>query len=195
MYRAATLEALRKGVDFLDEEGVASCAQKMRLALVADGRGGLEVILDGEDVTERIRAEDISASARFVAANSKVREHLVQLQRRFGASRNIVTEGRDQGTVAFPRALIKFYLDASLEERVKRRFMELIAQGEKVETRELEKRMEARDQSDRERPVGALTRSDDMVYLDTTDLSIDETVDLMEAYVSKALQALDTREG
>jgi len=191
MYRAATLEALEKGLDLADEEAVASCAQKMRLELTADLAGGLKVILDGRDVTERIRGEDVTVNAKFVAANGEAREHMVRLQRRFAADRDIVTEGRDQGTVAFPRARMKFFLDASLKERVRRRSMELSARGEKVEPEELKKRMAARDRSDLERPVGALRRSADMVYLDTTDLSVDETVRLMEAFVSKAVHSPD----
>ena len=190
-YRAATLAVLRAGVNPADEEAVAECVSAMTLELVPTTDGELTVILDGEDVTARIREEKVTANAKHVADKPKAREHLIKRQRAFADGRHIVTEGRDQGTVVFPEAQVKLYLDASLDERAKRRGLELSQRDQTVSPEEIKNRIAERDQTDRERPVGPLTQSPDMVYLDTTRLSVDEVVGLMEAFVHKALPDLN----
>jgi len=187
MYRAATLGVLRAGIDVSDEDAVAACVEGLSIEMVPNEKGELLVILGGEDVTERIRDEDVTANAKHVAKVPRVRARMVHLQRKFAENRNLVTEGRDQGTVAFPDAPIKFFLDASLKERVRRRKRDLAARGDAVDEAELEAKIARRNHSDRERAAGPLTRSPDMVYIDTSQLDVSAAVSVMEAFVRKAV--------
>lgn len=176
MYRALTLKAMRQGTDLDDEKALTVIARSTDISL-SEGSGGLKVFLDGEDVTGLIRTPELTAKVKYIARVPGVRKEMVRLQRAIGGESGAVLEGRDIGTVVFPDADFKFYLDASLEERAKRRCKELIEAGQKVRIEEIRKDVFDRDESDIKRDVGALKKADDAVIVDTTDLSIDGVVD------------------
>ncbi len=177
MYRAITLAAVRDGVELSDERQLLQVAARHRFDFEA-ARGKMLVSLDGQDVTEAIRDSDLTAKVRFAAAAPRVREQLVAMQRAFATKHTrIVTEGRDQGTVVFPDANVKFYLTAEATERARRRQAELQDKGIEADLRQVQQAIEARDRSDESRAVGPLKPAPDAVVIDTTDLSISEVVD------------------
>jgi cytidylate kinase len=146
----------------------------------------MTVCIDGADVTEQIRAPRVTANARYIASAPKVREKLVQMQKQFAADqKKVVTEGRDQGTVAFGDADIKFYLTADLAERARRRQAELRTKGSSESLEQIQKAIEERDKSDENRAVGPLKPAQDAIVVDTTDLSIEEVVDKLLMFVKE----------
>jgi cytidylate kinase len=175
MYRAAALKALRLGVPMDDGEALGRVAASARIELRARGRG--PVYLDGEDVTEAIRAPEVTEASSTMSTVSAVRRALVREQRRIGRSNDCVMEGRDIGTVVFPDAELKVFLVASLEERARRRVADLGARGEDVDLASVTADIEERDRRDSTRTDSPLRRADDAVELDTTDLSIEEQVE------------------
>jgi len=177
MYRAATVAAKNAGVDLSDEWRLLEVMEKSDFEFLPEP-GKMRTLVDGIDVTEHIRQPEITASARHIASAPKVRAKLVQMQREFAARQTrIVTEGRDQGTVAFPDAGIKFYLTASLPERARRRQAELRAEGCNQNLEQVQQAIEQRDKSDEHRTVGPLRPASDAIILDTTDLSVDQVVE------------------
>ncbi len=183
MYRAVTLAAMQAGVDMSDEDKLLDVIQKSEFQFSLRNDATV-VCIDGVDVTEEIRSPYITANARHIASSPKVREKLVQMQRRFAKDRQkIVTEGRDQGTVAFKDADIKFYLTADPAERARRRQAELRCRGGDQSLDQIQKAIEDRDKSDQDRAVGPLRPAEDAVIIDTTDLSIDEVVQKLLRYV------------
>ncbi len=185
MYRAITLAALRDGVELSDEGQLVAVLEKHRFDFEAV-RGKMFVSIDGQDVTEAIRDNELTAKVRFAAASSRVRARLVEMQRAFAARHaRIVTEGRDQGTVAFPDADVKFYLTAHVRERARRRKAELDAQGRPADLEQTRQAIEARDRSDENRAVGPLKPAPDAVLVDTTDLSVSEVVERIHRYVEE----------
>jgi cytidylate kinase len=182
MYRALTLKAMRQGLDLNDENALVKLATSTRVDL-QDDNGRLRVMLDGKDVAGSIRTPELTSKVRYIAQVDGVRKEMVKLQRMIGERSGAVLEGRDIGTVVFPDADYKFYLDASADERARRRYKELIESGEKVGLDELKKDVIARDESDMKRPVGALRQADDAVLVDTTDLSIEGVVEKMLSYI------------
>ena len=185
MYRAVTLAAIRAGVDMTDEDDLLEVMGTTEFEFSV-GQGKMAVCIDGVDVTEQIRQPQITASARHVAASAKLREKLVQMQRQFAAGEEkIVTEGRDQGTVAFPNADIKFYLMADPGERARRRQAELQAKGDTESIEQVQSAIEQRDKSDENRTVGPLRPASDAIVVDTTDLSVEEVVARLLRYVEE----------
>ena len=177
MYRAITLAAVRDGVDLTDEEQLVRVVQAHRFDFEA-AAGKMLARIDGQDVTELIRDPELTAKVRHVASAPRVREQLVAMQHAFATRHGkIVTEGRDQGTVVFPDARIKFFLTADPAERARRRAEELQAQGASVNLDEIRQAIEARDQSDENRTIGPLKPAEDAVRLDSTGLSIEESVE------------------
>jgi cytidylate kinase len=186
MYRAVTLAAIEAGVDMGDEEKLLGVLETSEFRFAVK-EGKMAVRIDGVDVTERIRSPEVTAKARHIASAAKLREKLVRMQRQFAAGEEkIVTEGRDQGTVAFADADVKFYLTADAGERARRRQAELRAGGggeprpsdglgESLE--QIQRAIEERDKSDEDRAVGPLRPADDAVVIDTTDLGIEEVVE------------------
>jgi cytidylate kinase len=185
MYRAVTLAAIGAGVDMSDEPKLLQVMKKSNFYFFAE-QGEMRVCVDGVDVTEQIRRPEVTAQARYIASAPKLRERLVQMQRDFAASqKRIVTEGRDQGTVAFPDADIKFYLTADLSERAKRRQAELWATGCTPALEQIKQAIEERDKSDQNRAVGPLRPANDAIVIDTTGLSIEEVVEAALRYVEE----------
>ncbi len=180
MYRAVALAALRRGLTARDEAQIAALAKGLKIDF-----DGNRTLLDGEDVSAAIRTSDVSAAVYLAADNVTVRQRLVELQRQIADGRNIVTEGRDQGTVAFPNAECKIFLTASPEERAKRRYEELKCRGENVAFDEVLAQQVERDQRDATRPVGALIKAADAVEVLTDGLTPDQVADRLEKIVSE----------
>jgi len=185
MYRAVTLAAMQADVDMSDEDELLGVIETSEFQFsLRDDK--MVVCIDGIDVTGQIRRPQITANARHIASSPKAREKLVQMQRRFAAGRGkIVTEGRDQGTVAFSDADIKFYLIADSLERARRRQAELRAKGGDETLEQIQKAIEERDKSDENRTVGPLRPAEDAIVVDTTDLSIEEVVEKLLGYVKE----------
>jgi len=178
MYRAVTLAALRSGLGARDEEAIATLT--VDLAIEFDGK---RTLLDGEDVSNAIRTVEVSAAVHLAADNVAVRRRLVELQRQIAAERDIVTEGRDQGTVAFPDAECKIFLTASREERARRRFEELSNRGEIVTFDDVLAQQDERDRRDEARPVGRLLKADDAIEVLTDGLTLEQVVERLEKIV------------
>lgn len=177
MYRALTLKAIKQGLDFNNRAALVSLAKGTDIQLNMQG-DTLKVTLDGKDVTMAIRQHSVTKQVRYLAKIADLRREMVKLQRRLANSaRGAVLEGRDIGTVVFPNARYKFYLDAKISERVKRRYKDLKHLGEQLSLEDIGEDINKRDKSDMERDVAPLVRAKDAVYLDTTDLGVEEVVD------------------
>lgn len=173
MYRALAWKALDESLDLEDEDALASLAQRARFE-IGDGR----VVVDGHDIAAAIRTPEIDRAAAIVARQPRVRQALIANQRAMGAQGGIVMEGRDIGTVVFPAADVKIYLDASPEERARRRANDsahALGQGGAA-IGDVATALEERDRSDRTRAASPLTVAADAIVIDTTALSIDDAV-------------------
>ena len=180
MYRAVALAALLRGVDGSDSQAMADLARGVDIHL-----DGGRVYLDGQDVSDAIRTSELTDAIRYAADNPGVRERLVELQRNIACGGDIVTEGRDQGTVAFPEAQCKIFLTATPEERARRRVLELRARGEQVSFDEILSSQEQRDQRDSRRAVGPLVEAEDAVQVLTDGLTFDDVVQRLVDIVSQ----------
>ena len=178
MYRAISWKVFRKKIDLKAKEELINMVKDTRIELI-NRAGTARVRLDGKDVTNKIRSKRVAEGASVLATIPEVREELVKIQRILGSSGGIVVEGRDIGTVVFPKAEYKFYLDASIKERALRRYRELKAKGEKGELAELEKAIRSRDKRDRTRGVAPLKIAPDAVVIDSTDMSKKEVVEFI----------------
>ena len=178
MYRAVTLAARERGYDLADGEQLARLVGEIHVELVGD-----RVLLDGKDVTTAIRKFDITTVIHHAADNGAVRGQLVVWQRAAAAGSNVVTEGRDQGTVVFPDAECKIFLVADEQERARRRHRDLLARGEEIPFEEVLANQRLRDQRDLSRAVGALRKADDAIEVSTDGLSPDDVVARLEAIV------------
>ena len=177
MYRAVTLSAMQAGIDMSSEEKLLRVLNDAEFQFSSKA-GKMAVCIDGVDVTEQIRGPEVTANARHIASSAKLRERLVIMQRQFAAGEDkIVTEGRDQGTVAFPDADIKFYLTAETTERARRRQAELRAKGGRESLEQIQCTIEERDKTDESRAVGPLKPASEAIVVDSTDLSIEEVVE------------------
>ncbi|MCK4294483.1 MAG: (d)CMP kinase [Planctomycetes bacterium] len=185
MYRAVTLAAMRAGAHMSDEDELLGVIESSEFEFSAEA-GKTTVCVNGVEVTEQIRGPEVTANARYAAAAPRVREKLVEMQRQFAAGEErIVTEGRDQGTVAFADADIKFYLTADPRERARRRQAELRAAGEERNLEQIQTAIEDRDNSDQSRTTGPLRPADDAIVVDTTELGIEEVVEKLLACVDE----------
>ena len=171
MYRAVAWKAAHEGLPLDDDEQVAALARRARYEQ-ANGR----ITIDGHDVTREIRTPEIDKASASVARLPHVRQVLVDQQRALGAGGAVVMEGRDIGTVVFPQADLKFYIDASPEERARRRAADPAHTGSPSNIVTVQNNLVARDKSDSTRSVGALTRADDAIYIDTTSMPIEQVV-------------------
>ena len=176
MYRAATWRALDRGVDLTDEKALADSTAAMTLELVP-GQDGLRVLVDGRDVSAEIRTPEVTRNIRHLDGIAGVRSRLVELQREFAARAPTVAEGRDMGTVVFPKARCKIFLDASVDERTRRRKLELEARGRPVDAQALRDEIAARDLNDRSRRLAPLRPAEGATILDTTGMNLDRVVD------------------
>lgn len=175
MYRTVVLKAIKNNIPLTDEKRVSDIAKTIEIGFQVNNNNQ-SIYMDGENVTLKIRDENIGKGASIVSAYSGVRNAMLLKQREMGKSGRIVMEGRDIGTVVFPDAHIKFFLDASVEERGRRRFIELKEKGEKVTLDKIITDIKKRDKNDTSRNLAPLKRSNDSIVIDTTGISIDEVV-------------------
>jgi cytidylate kinase len=177
MYRAVTFAALLKGIDIDDEEAVSKIAIEIdidvRQASVNDERQ-YDVIMDGEDITWDIRSSAVDTNVSQVSTYGDVRQAMTQVQRQIGLRGNVVMAGRDIGTVVLPEADLKLYLDASVEARANRRYVECVARGEHVKRDEILAWMRERDRIDSTRTIAPLRPAEDAIILDSTSMDADE---------------------
>ncbi|AEB73300.1 (d)CMP kinase [Lentilactobacillus buchneri] len=187
MYRAITLQAIRQGVSFddVDEIGKIVHASKITFEPSDDGQ---KVFIDGKEITEAIRQEDVTNSVSAVAAIGEVRKQLSAQQQEIAKDGGIVMDGRDIGTAVLPDAEVKIFLIASVAERAQRRYKENIQKGINTPLDELQLEIEARDYKDSHRKISPLTKAKDAVEIDTTSLSIDQVVSKIADVINKTLK-------
>lgn len=189
MYRAITLKAIQNNISVENQTELTHLAKKTSIRfryIETDGSSQLRVIMDGVDVSEAIRSLEVTNSVSAVSAVAGVREALVKLQRDMAQEGGVVMDGRDIGTVVLPNAELKVFLTASVQERSKRRWLELRAKGIEVDPKELEEQIRRRDQLDSTREVNPLRQAKDAILIDSTSLSIDEVTDrIMELASTK----------
>jgi CMP/dCMP kinase len=184
MYRAVAWKARQLGLPLDCEEDIAQIAGNLKIQFVP-GPEGQSVVVDDQDVTGLLRSKSVDRDAAIVASLGKVREILVASQREMGKNGSVVMEGRDIGTVVFPEADKKFFLDASPEERGKRRYLELKAKNQAVDLDVIVEQVKLRDDKDRNRKVSPLKAAKDAICLDTTSLDLNEVVDNMMGWIQK----------
>lgn len=175
MYRAVALKAYENSIDTDDEKKLESICKKIKITFKTTKKEN-SIFVDGKDYSEKIRKPFVGEITSKVSAKPKVREAMVKFQRSIGKHGSVVMEGRDIGTVVFPDADIKFYLDASPETRGKRRYLELIAKNEKASLKDIIDEIKKRDKRDSSREHSPLKMAKDAVYVDTSDMTIEEVV-------------------
>jgi cytidylate kinase len=185
MYRAVTLAAVERGIDPADTAQVKILFDRCRFEFHPQAQG-MQVLVDSQDKTDAIRDPKITEQVKFVAAAPALREKLVQMQQAFASGcPRIVTEGRDQGTVAFAHATVKFFMIADPRERARRRHQELLAAGKAVSCEQVLGDQAIRDASDENRSVGPLKPAVDAVIIDTTALSIEQVIEQMQRVIKE----------
>jgi CMP/dCMP kinase len=189
MYRSVALAAFRRGIDAGDAAALADLCARLRIEFIRQDDGE-RVLLDDEDVSSAIRTPEISLLTSKVSACPAVREAMVQLQREMGARGGVVLEGRDIGSVVFPRAEVKFFLVATACERGRRRYEELRAKGLDVDLEQTVAEVEARDAADTAREHAPLLQAPDAIPIDTTAMSIDEVLGEMVKIVEEKRKML-----
>lgn len=184
MYRALTLKAIEQNISPNSSDLIIKMAADTVIDLNYKADGSLQVLLDGRDVSKQIREPRITKLVSDIAKIKEVRQVMLSLQRKLGKAKNSLLDGRDIGTVVFPDADKKFYIDAKFSTRVDRRYRELKALGLNVTPQEIEKDLSNRDTIDSTREFAPLKKADDAVYVDTTDLSIEQVVDKVLSYIN-----------
>jgi cytidylate kinase len=185
MYRAVTFAAAETGIDLQDEGQLLNIIEKRQFRF-EDHQGIMRTYVDELDVTEQIRQPDVTVKARHIASAAAVRLKLVEMQRQYAAGcQKVITEGRDQGTVAFPHADIKFYLTADVHVRAQRRRVELTSRGINESLEDIQNAIQDRDKSDQSREVGPLKPADDAIIIDTTTLDLEQVVEKLFQFVKE----------
>ena len=185
MYRAMALFFLQKGIDGRDEAAIEAACREVSVSLEYRD-GAQQVLLNGENVTGRIRTEEVSRMASVTSVYRAVREKLVQQQRELARRRDVVMDGRDIGTAVLPDATLKVYLTASSRVRALRRFKELKERGEEVNLEAIEEEIIRRDERDMNRALSPLKRADDAVLLDSSEMTLEEVLREIEELVEDA---------
>ena len=176
MYRAITLDVLEHGANPEDEEEVSKIVEQSQVELLSSKEGRQRTLLNGIDVTDRIRERDVTNTVSAVSAMKSVRDKMTYMQRVIGKNGGIVMEGRDIGTIVFPDAKFKFYIDASLEVRAQRRYKELAEKNIMVDINNLIREIKERDRLNTERSLAPLRKAEDAIYINTSDMTFDEQV-------------------
>ena len=184
LYRLTALAAMRRGVAFDDEAALERLAAALDVVFLAEG-DTTRVLLEGGDVSQEIRTEQVGDAASRVASLPAVRQALLKRQRDFRTGPGLVADGRDMGTVVFPDAELKVFLTASPEERARRRYLQLQEAGVDANLSSLLKEIQARDARDMQRSVAPLVPADDAIELDTTSLSIPEVVERLTEWLAE----------
>ncbi|WFQ81018.1 (d)CMP kinase [Xenorhabdus sp. SF857] len=187
IYRVLALAAIHHQVDIQSEDAMVPLAANLDVRFVP-ANGKLRVILEGEDVSNEIRTETVGNTASQAATFPRVREALLRRQRAFRIAPGLIADGRDMGTVVFPDAPVKIFLDASAEERARRRMLQLQEKGFSVNFENLLSEIQERDYRDRNRAVAPLVPAQDALILDSTSMSIEEVIDNALAYARNALE-------
>ena len=180
MYRCIAYLILKNNIDITDEDKIVELAKSADIQFV-----GEKVMLNGMDVTKDIRTMEVTKIVSPVSSIVPLREILVDMQRKMSESLDVIMEGRDITTVVLPNANYKIYLDASVEERANRRFKENSEKGMNVTYQEILENIKARDYNDMHKPVGALMRTDEQIYIDSTNMSIDEVVSKIREIIGR----------
>ena len=180
-YRCVALKTLQNNISLDETDKIIEISKNIDIDLKQDGK----VFLDGIDVTKEIRSKEVTTIVSPISSIVEVRKNLVDIQRKIAEGKNVVMEGRDITTVVFPNATYKFYLDASLESRAKRRYKENIEKGIDMTYEEVYDNIEKRDYNDMHKEVGSLTRTDDQIYIDTTDLTVEEEVEIIGKVINE----------
>jgi prephenate dehydrogenase len=179
IYRAVAWKARQEKVPWDDQESLEQLSSTLELQFKTGGENAVGIYLDGEDITDKVKDEEIGKGASAVSAFAGVRKALLELQRDFGKDGGVVMEGRDIGTVIFPEAELKFYLDATVEARAYRRHKELKEAGLNVDLTTIEQSLRKRDMDDSNRDLAPLNKAPDAIYIDTTQLSIEKVKEIM----------------
>jgi len=177
LYRILGIAAQRHQVDTSNNKGLMTLAEHMDIRFDSSETGDIKALLEGEDITQEMRTEDTGALASLVASHPQVRSALLKRQRMFATEPGLIADGRDMGTIVFPDAVLKIYLTASIEERAKRRYKELLAKGEDVSLRGLIEQVRTRDERDMSRDASPLIPAKDAIELDTSEQTIQEVTD------------------
>ena len=175
MYRAIAYASLENNIDISEEEKIVELAKNSKIDFI-DGK----TYLNGKDISTEIRTMEVTKIVSPISSIVKLREILVDMQREMAGNLDVIMEGRDITTVVFPNATYKFYLDASLDERANRRYKENKEKGMEVTLEEIKENISKRDYNDMHKEVGSLTRTEDAIYIDSTNLTIDEVVEKMK---------------
>lgn len=178
-YRCVALKTLKEKIDINDKTKIVEIAKKINIDLLPDGT----VLLDNEDVTKDIRSKEVTEIVSPISSIVEVREIMVDIQRKIAEGKDVIMEGRDITTVVFPNANYKFYLDASIECRAKRRYKENREKGIDMTYEEVYENIQKRDYNDMHKEVGSLMRTDEQIYIDTTDLTVEQEVAIIEKIV------------
>lgn len=178
-YRCVALKSLRNNINIGEKDKIIEIAKNINIDLLSDGT----VLLDGEDVTKEIRSKEVTEIVSPISSIVEVRKILVDIQRKIAEGKDVVMEGRDITTVVFPNAQYKFYLDASIESRAERRFKENQEKGINMTYQEVYDNIQKRDYNDMHKEVGSLMRTDEQIYIDTTNLTVEEEVNIIEKIV------------
>jgi cytidylate kinase len=176
MYRAVSLKAEEKGIEPWDEPALSRLVSSIHIAFVARDEE-TRILCNGEDITEAIRSPEISRLASDISKSRVVRKALVGMQKEMGKKKGVILDGRDIGTVVFPDADVKFYLDADPEERGRRRYRELFEKGMEVDFKKTLQEVIERDRNDMNRSLSPLKRAHDAVLIDSTNRSVEEVVE------------------
>ncbi len=185
MYRALTLIALDTGLDLKEPKEIIELASNININLTNNDDGSLRLLLNGKDVSKEIREPRISKFVSDIARIKEVRQVMLGLQRKLGTQKDSVLDGRDIGTVVFPDADKKFYLDAHFKERVKRRHLELNGLDQKIDYNDVEQDLNNRDTIDSTRKEAPLKRAEDAIYIDTTNMTIEEVAKVILKEITK----------
>jgi cytidylate kinase len=183
LYRALAYKALKLKISVDEVSSLADLCSTTKVLLKNIG-GQMKVSVDGEDVEDKIRTEEVGLAASKISTFAVVREKLLDLQREAGAKGGIVAEGRDMGSVVFPGADYKFYLDAQIEERIRRRHKELLDKGLSAKYKSIQEDMLTRDQQDKQREIAPLQAPEDSIMIDSDNSSIEGVVDKIISYIS-----------
>ena len=187
MYRAVTLEAMRRKISFENTSDLVRLASEIEIRFGVMKKDTQKVYVNGKDVTKAIRTPELTKNVVYVAREPKIRSEMVKKQRLMGRKEGAVMDGRDIGTVVFPKTPYKFYFDADPKLRARRRYKELLEAGKRVPMSQVLREIEERDRSDRERKQGALRVAKGAMVLDTTGLTIEATIDRILAALKGVL--------
>lgn len=179
-YRCVALAAIENNIDINNEDELVRLAKSLNIEFIDD-----KTYLNSIDVSEKIRSKEVSKIVSPISSHVNLRSILVNLQRNMAKDNDVIMEGRDITTVVFPEANYKFYLDADVSVRAERRYKEMLEKGIDISLEEIKENIEKRDYNDMNKPVGALKRTDEQIYIDTTKLNIDEVVDEIIKFIGE----------